>query len=72
MNQPKKFNFGFPSKKNPKTPEETKRKTTESVEGPNKKTKSIEDEDDLFAIAGLGKFLQKKKKSFYMLTHFCF
>ncbi|CAO3702697.1 unnamed protein product [Rhizopus stolonifer] len=53
MSQPKKFNFAFPSKKNPKAPEETKRKTTESVEGPNKKIKSIEDEDDLFAIAGL-------------------
>ncbi|CEI91338.1 hypothetical protein RMCBS344292_05633 [Rhizopus microsporus] len=61
MNQPKSktFNFGFPSKKNKATQEEQsvsegKRKITESIESSNKKLKTIDDEDELLASAGLG------------------
>lgn len=61
MNQQKSktFNFGFPSKKNKATQEEQsvsegKRKITESIESSNKKLKTIDDEDELLASAGLG------------------
>ncbi|CAO3697300.1 unnamed protein product [Rhizopus microsporus] len=61
MNQPKSktFNFAFPSKKNKATQEEQfvsegKRKITESIESSNKKLKTIDDEDELLASAGLG------------------
>lgn len=69
QNKPKKFTFGFPSKKNtPKQEEEPvegKRKTEEVVEGSNKKLKPIEDEDELFASAGLGmKFSLLQKACF--------
>lgn len=54
---PKKFNFGFPTKKKP---EEVKRKATTSLsEEPVKKPRSnplIDDEDDLLAFAGISKF----------------
>ncbi|KAI9254061.1 P-loop containing nucleoside triphosphate hydrolase protein [Sporodiniella umbellata] len=53
MSQPKKFQFGFPSKKNQAKVEEGKRKTADIGDAPNKKLKSVEDKDDLFAIAGI-------------------
>jgi hypothetical protein len=70
QNKPKKFTFGFPSKKNtPKQEEESiegKRKIEEVVEGSNKKLKPIEDEDELFASAGLGmNFSLLQKTCFY-------
>jgi predicted flap endonuclease-1-like 5' DNA nuclease len=58
---PKKFSFGFPSKKVTK-PEEVKRKVMETpTEEPKKKQRSLnfvaDDEDDLLAIAGIGKVI---------------
>lgn len=55
--QPKKFNFGFPSKK--KTEESAKRKASPTLsEEPVKKPRPkvlLDDEDDLLAIAGIRK-----------------
>lgn len=55
---PKKFSFGFPSKK--VSTEPVKRKATETlVEEAAKKARSVaafDDEDELLASAGIGKF----------------
>lgn len=63
---PKKFSFGFPSKKTSK-PEEEKRKAVEPpVEKPAKKTRTVDfvadDEDELLASAGIGNYFVRFQK----------
>lgn len=67
---PKKFNFGFPTKKPVQKDEEIKRKPVEVLDKATvKKSRPstlfvADDEDELLASAGIGN-LQKKNKRIY-------